>query len=92
MTLQKMARDLSIPPHHLSQVLNTKLNNNFYNFINSYRVNEAKKLLKSTEHRDTRILEISHMAGFKSKSVFNAVFKEFTNLTPKEFRDGNGVQ
>jgi YesN/AraC family two-component response regulator len=87
-TFQKMARDLSIPPYHLSQVLNTKLKMNFYNFINTYRVEEAKKLLTNPEFRDMKILEISHMAGFKSKSVFNSVFKEFMNQTPKEYRDG----
>jgi YesN/AraC family two-component response regulator len=87
-TLQKMARDLAIPPHHLSQVLNTKLKSNFYNFINTYRVDEAKKLLLSPEYREMKILEISHMAGFKSKSVFNTVFREFTTLTPREFREG----
>ncbi len=87
-TFQKMARDLSIPPYQLSQVLNTKLKMNFYNFINTYRVEEAKKLLANPEFRDTKILEISQMAGFKSKSVFNSVFKDFTNLTPKEYRDG----
>jgi YesN/AraC family two-component response regulator len=86
-TLTKMARDLSIPPYHLSQVLNTKLKMNFYNMINSYRVDEAMKLLTSPQCRDVKILEISKMAGFKSKSVFNSVFKEFTNLTPKEYRD-----
>jgi YesN/AraC family two-component response regulator len=90
LTLQIMAGDLSIPPHHLSQVLNTKLKMNFYTFINSYRVNEAKKLLKSQEYKDAKILEISHMAGFKSKSVFNTVFKEFTSLTPKEYREDSG--
>lgn len=86
-TLQKMASDLSIPPHHLSQVLNTTLKINFYNFINAYRVDEAKKLLSNPQYRGSKILEISQMAGFKSKSVFNSVFKEFTNQTPKEYRD-----
>ncbi|GEM_PF-3613235 len=87
LTLQKMSRDLSISPHHISQVMNTKLNMNFYTFINLYRVNEAKQLLTSPRHRDLKIIEICHLAGFKSKSVFNTVFKEFTSLTPKEYRE-----
>ncbi len=87
LTLQKMARDLDIPPHHLSQVLNIKLNKNYYQFINAYRVAEARRLLSLPENRDTPILEISVQAGFKSKSVFNAVFREFTNVTPREYRD-----
>ncbi len=90
MTLNSMARDLSIAPHHISQVLNMKLNTRFYHFVNSYRVDEAKRLLTSSDHEARSILEISQMAGFKSKSVFNSVFKEFTGLTPKEFREERG--
>ena len=90
MTLNSMARELSIPPYHISQVLNTKMNTRFYHFVNSYRVEEAKRLLASAAHEARSILEISQMAGFKSKSVFNSVFKEFTGLTPKEFREEKG--
>ncbi len=86
-TLQKLAGDLSIPPHHVSQVLNSTLKKNYYTFINTYRVEEAKKLLARKEAGSMTILEIAGIAGFKSKSVFNAVFKEFTGLTPKEFRE-----
>jgi len=54
--------------------------------INKYRVLEAKELLKRPENQNYTIDVISQMAGFKSKSSFNACFKKLTRNTPSEFR------
>ena len=59
---------------------------NFYDFINKYRVEEAKKLLIEDIH-NYKILAIAYEVGFNSKATFNRVFKKFTELTPSEFKE-----
>jgi AraC-like DNA-binding protein len=86
LTLQKLASLTSIPPYHLSQILNERLRQNFYDFINSYRVEEAKRLLNDETKKHYSILAIANEAGFNSKSVFNTVFKKIVQLTPSEYR------
>jgi AraC-like DNA-binding protein len=92
LTLQKLAERLSIHPHHLSQVINERLNQNFFDFINSYRVEEAKKRLVDPSEKHFSIIAIAGEVGFNSKSAFNSVFKKYVNMTPSEWRKtyGNG--
>jgi AraC-like DNA-binding protein len=92
LTIQKLATKLSIPSQHLSQVINERLGQSFTDFINSYRVEEAKRRLLDPNLKHNTILAISEEAGFNSKSSFNAVFKKYTNMTPSEYRkNSNGV-
>jgi AraC-like DNA-binding protein len=88
LTLQSLATSLSISPHHLSQVINERLGQTFSDFINSYRVEEAKQRLLDPAFRHLSLLGIAVEVGFSSKSSFNSVFKKHTNLTPSEFRNG----
>jgi AraC-like DNA-binding protein len=86
-TLAALSRELGIPSHHFSMVINIERNTNFYHFINAYRVDEAKALLTRADMHDETVLDIGLMAGFQSKAGFNKVFKEITGLTPSEFRE-----
>lgn len=93
LSLQKVAEKLSIPPHHLSQIINERLHQSFSDFVNSYRVEEVKKNLLDPSKKHYSILAIAEESGFNSKSSFNSVFKKHTNITPSEFREnssGNG--
>ncbi len=89
LSLNSMALKLNISPHQLSQLLNTVLSINFYDYINSYRIEAAKKLLLSCNSQQKTILEIIYEVGFSSKSVFNNAFKKHTGVTPTEFRNHN---
>ncbi len=71
---------------YISQIINETYNKNFYNFINSYRIEEAKKLLVSEGNEKYSILGIAQSVGFVSKSTFNVAFKRYTGLTPTEFK------
>jgi len=86
LTLQKLADRLSISPHHLSQIINDKIGQNFFDFINSYRIEEAKKLLLDPRGELLTILAISEETGFNSKSSFNNAFKKYTGQTPSQFK------
>jgi AraC-like DNA-binding protein len=90
LTLHKLASALCITPHHLSQIINDKLNQNFFDFINQYRVKEAQKMLLHPQGQLLTILAISEEVGFNSKTAFNTAFKKLTSMTPTEFRK-NGV-
>ena len=84
LTLAELARELSISPHQLSELLNGKINKNFNTFINEYRVREAKKLL--VEDADRSILSVGIAAGFNSNSTFNTVFTRSEGMSPGKFR------
>ncbi len=87
LTIQRLSEKLSIPAHHLSQTINERLGQTFSDFINSYRVEEAKKKLLDPALKHLSVLGIAEEVGFNSKSSFNAVFKKHTNMTPSEFRN-----
>ena len=92
LTLPLLATRLSISSHHLSQVINEKRSQNFFEFINSYRIEEAKRLLTDPENSVFNISTIAFDAGFNTLSSFNSVFKKFTKQTPSQFRnDSNKV-
>lgn len=82
----ELASQLSMSKHHLSEILNLCFDQNFYQFINLYRVNEAQKIMKDPNYKDYKVLAIAYEAGFKSKTSFNRVFKNHTGFTPSEFR------
>ena len=86
LTLNDLSSKLDISGHNLSEILNTQLNQNFFDFINQYRINEVKKYLKDGSKDHLTLLSIALDAGFNSKSGFNLVFKKFMNITPSEYR------
>lgn len=86
LNLQLLADKLNITPNHLSLVLNDCVGNNFYDFINSYRVDEVKRRLVDPKYKNQTLLSISGDCGFNSKSAFNRIFKNFTGKTPSQFQ------
>ncbi len=86
LTLQDLASMLSISPHNLSEVINTQLGKNFYDFINGYRVEAVQRRLADPALAHLTVLAIGLDAGFNSKSSFNAVFKKHAKMTPSQYR------
>lgn len=89
LSLEGLATMLSITPHQLSQFMNERLGTNFRNYINSYRIDEAKKILVSDPDRN--ILTICYDVGFNSKSTFNHCFRKYTDRTPSEYRQEHRI-
>jgi AraC-like DNA-binding protein len=84
-TIGDLAQRIGWPVNDLSRVINEGLGQNFYDFINSYRVAEFKELLIDPDNHQYTLLSLAHDAGFNSKSTFNAIFKKFTGMTPSEY-------
>lgn len=85
-TLEVLANELNMNPRLLSQVINDSYKKNFKSFILEYRIQESMRILADTRHSRLTILEILYQVGFNSKSAFNNQFKQYTNLTPLEYR------
>jgi AraC-like DNA-binding protein len=83
--LPQLAQQLGISANYLSQIINEQLQVNFYDFINNYRVEEAKRLIRDSAGRPN-VLNIALDSGFNSKSAFYTAFKKATSMTPGEYR------
>ena len=82
--LNDIAKELQISSHQLSQLLNDNLGKSFALFINEFRIEEAKKLLKNNSQ--FTLEAIGFEAGFSSKSTFYATFKKVVGKTPSEYK------
>ena len=91
LTLAELADQLNVSARELSGLINTKLGQTFFDLINSYRIEEVKKMLISPTSRDKTILELMYEVGFNSKSSFNTAFKKFTGQTPSQYKENHGV-
>ncbi|MCP5109156.1 MAG: helix-turn-helix domain-containing protein [bacterium] len=87
LSLQVLAEKSSISTHLLSRILNDKLNKNFSEFVNSYRVEEAKKILAGPDGADKKIITVAFDVGFNTKVAFYNAFKKYTGMTPSQYRD-----
>lgn len=85
LTLPMLAESLGISTNNLSQVLNESFGENFYKFVNRYRIEESQRLLLDSSFSHYNILGIAFEAGFNSKATFNKTFKEITGVSPSEF-------
>jgi AraC-like DNA-binding protein len=86
LSLPKLAQMLRVSTHELSFLLNEGFEENFYEFVNRFRVEESKKLLKGDKFQHLNMVGIAFEAGFNSKTTFNTTFKKITGQTPTEFR------
>ena len=87
LSLPQLATQLNMSTHDLSFVINEGFQENFFQFINRYRIEEAKILLRSAKHKHLSILGIAFEAGFRSKTTFNTTFKKLTGQSPSKFME-----
>ena len=84
--IEDIATRLDISIHKVSQIINSKSNKSFFDFVNRYRVEYFKKLLSNPDKRKFTILALGIESGFNSKASMNRVFKNFVGQSPKEFQ------
>jgi AraC-like DNA-binding protein len=86
LTLADLAELLSSTPHRVSEVLNSRLGQTFYDFVNGYRVREVQRRIARDRARTPTLLALALEAGFASKSTFNDAFKKHAGQTPSQYR------
>ncbi|MDH4047394.1 MAG: helix-turn-helix transcriptional regulator [Gammaproteobacteria bacterium] len=86
LSLERLADGLDIPPRELSQVIGASPNGSFYNFVNRFRVDEARRLLCDPAEARTSVEAIGLMSGFRSRSTFYEAFRRETGMTPAQYR------
>jgi AraC-like DNA-binding protein len=86
LTLQQIASELNEKERNISQAINTILQRNVNDYLNSLRVEHACQLL--LEKKEKPIFEIMYESGFNTKGAFNLAFKKTTGKTPTQFREG----
>lgn len=84
--LERFAEHIGVKARDVSMILNSHYNSNFFEFINGFRVLEAKRLLLLPECQGDTILDIIYKSGFNSQSAFHRFFKRITGMTPSEYR------
>ena len=86
LNLQVLARRVGIHYNYLSRIINEKFGLSYNDYVNGYRIEEAKRRLADPEYAEKTILDIAYDTGFYSKSVFNTAFKKITGMTPSQYR------
>ena len=84
--LDRFSEQIGLKSRDVSIIINSHYNSNFFEFINGYRVEEAKRLLVAPENKSDTILDIIYKSGFNSQSAFHRFFKRITGVTPSEYR------
>ncbi len=92
LSLATLAARVGMPSGHVSQIINERMGQSFYDMVNGYRVEEAKRRLLAPQSRPQKILAVGFEVGFRSKAAFNRIFKLKTGLTPSEFRARAGAE
>lgn len=85
--LRDLALHAKTPEHHISMLLNQEYGENFFSYVNRFRIHKAKALLQDTSLSNWTMLDIALAAGFNAKSTFYSQFKLHEAMTPLQFRD-----
>ena len=85
LSIDDLSSKLGVHPNYLSQVINQKEKKNFFDFVNTYRIEEFKRLIAMPKNQHLTLLSVAFDCGFNSKSSFNRYFKKATGQTPSEY-------
>lgn len=84
LNLTTVADKVFISPSYLSLLFKQQLDINFVEYLNKYRINMAKKLLSDVKYKT---YEVAYKVGYKNEKYFSQMFKRYTGITPREFRN-----
>jgi AraC-like DNA-binding protein len=86
LNLARLSELLDLPSKLVTETINRRLNKNFFNYVNDYRIAAVKQLLLDPENDSRTIISLAFDVGFNSKTTFNAMFKKSTEMTPTQYR------
>lgn len=87
LNLEEFSRRVQIPTRQVSTIINRHFNQNFHEFVNKHRVEEAQRILRDKNTGQQNVMDIASAVGFNSKPAFNRFFKKFTGMTPTQYRE-----
>tara|TARA_R110002073_G_scaffold128999_3_gene275058 strand:+ start:11152 stop:12276 length:1125 start_codon:yes stop_codon:yes gene_type:complete len=85
LSIMELSKEMEVQNHYISYVINIYKNVNFQDYINQFRIEKAKKLIKDNFSKEFTFEALAKEVGFNSSTSFYRAFKKFTNHTPKEF-------
>jgi AraC-like DNA-binding protein len=85
LSLELLSNKLNTSRHNTSQVINEHFGLNFFELVNSFRINEAQEILKNDTNNNFNIIEVAYEVGFNNKVTFNKSFKKQVEKTPTQF-------
>lgn len=85
LSLDGLSEDLGVAAKTLSEVLNTKLNTTFNDYVNGFRVEEFQQQVRMGKCKQLTILGLAIDCGFNSKATFNRIFRKITGVSPSHF-------
>lgn len=86
LTLEVLSEKTGFHEYYLSRLINTKAEKNFFDFINTYRIEYFNKLILQPQNNRKKILDLALESGFYSKSTFNLRYKQYMGMTPSQFK------
>ena len=87
LTLGDLSKMTGIPVRSLTEILNEHLKKNFFDYINTFRINESMRLIWEQDPRFKTILEVMYEVGFNNKTSFNSAFRKAAGMTPTRYRE-----
>ena len=84
-SLKELSTHVGVSSNYLSQVLNELIKRNFYDYVNGYRLEDFKALVKDPKNQQFTLLSLAYQCGFNSKTTFNTFFKKATGQTPSQY-------
>ncbi|UII80963.1 AraC family transcriptional regulator [Flagellimonas sp. CMM7] len=89
--IQDLSDSINVTTHNISQTINSKAQQSFYDFVNKYRAEHFKTLLANPDNRKFTILALGIESGFNSKATLNRIFKKQVGVSPKEFQKSHFI-
>lgn len=89
LTIHKLAQLTGIPKYKISKAINAEKQQNFFEYINGFRVNHVIGKIKAGELKELSLLGVALDSGFNSKASFNRIFKKVIGKTPSQFAKEN---
>jgi AraC-like DNA-binding protein len=86
LTLGELSEQIKLSEKTVSQIISQQTGLHFCDFVNSYRIEFAKKKLVEITNKKQTVLEVLYDSGYNSKSVFNFQFRKFTGKSPSQYR------
>ncbi len=87
LSLERLSKQLGIEKSLVSKLLKEKYNKGFNEYVNSYRVQEFKRLVSNPSYQHYDLVGLANESGFKSKATFYRVFKEIEGITPNQYKN-----